>query len=643
MRQRDFYKFFRYLIFGFLLGLALLFSYLRVFELYELQTYDWRCQVRGARPVSKDVVLIDIWDDTLRNLGAWPFDRHYHAELIDVLGHYGAKAVGFDLLFVEPREGDEAVAQAAARAKNVYFAEAFYQPRLQDGAFAAEKKIAPLLPSYTGAAAGVGHVNAKADLDGKRRRVYPFIVQDGRKEYQLSLQIAKDLFGVKEEEVVLSKGRLRFSKDRAVPLDGEGCLLVNYAGPWQKTFRHYSYYDILAAYLEGRLGLKPRLDLEAFKDKICFVGLTSLGSHDTSPVPIEPVYPMVGMYANVLSSLLQRDFIHRPSRLFNLFLLLVFGAGVLWIAFRLKPVLALLGTLGVLFLFIGGVTGVFLKWGIWLDLFYPCVFFAFLYAASTLTRVMQEVRKREIVERELEIASQIQKSFLPAVLPKREGLDLAVYMKPAKAVGGDLYAFMPLADGRMGVMVGDVSGKGTPAALLMAKAVSEFKFFARDTTDPAEALQALNDSLALESAGGLFVTLTYALFDIKNRELLLSSAGHLPVLRVNLKGETDFLTEGTGIPLGIVEGVSFPRLKMEMQEGDRLIFYSDGISEARNRKKEEYGVEKLQRVAAAYRSFGAEALLERTMADVHRFVGRADQHDDMTLLIAGVRYAQNQA
>ena len=630
-------KYLRYGLAVFLGAFICLLSYFRAFELYELQTYDWRCQLRGPRPVSDEIVLIDIWDDTLKELGAWPFDREYHAELIKVLKAYGAKAVAMDLLFVEPRDGDAAVAEAAKEAGNIYFAYAFFDPTPEKGVFQDTRILAPLLDSYRSAGKGTGHVNVKADIDGKRRKVFPIVYHESKPSFQLSLKMAMDVLGLKEKEVVVSPGRhILFSKDLKLPLDDQGYFFVNYAGRWEKTFQHYSYYDVLASYLEMVQGVKPRIEPEKLQGKICFVGLTSLGSHDTSPVPIQSIYPMVGLHANILNSILKKDFISRLDRLWNVLISLAVVLGVLVIVLRFKPVVALGGTVLALFGYAAFVMGCFALWGLWVDLFYPLVLFVISYAAATLGRTVFEIRKRELIENELKIASQIQKSFLPAAVPQERGLEVAVYMKPAKAVGGDLYSFVALGEGLLGVMLGDVSGKGTPAALFMAKAVSEFKFFSRDKNDPAQVLSDLNDSVAGESTGGLFVTVTYVIFDVKRKKAVFSNGGHLPMVLSRQEGGASLLQMDDGMPIGVIQGVPFSNSEISLKQGDCLVLYSDGISEARNRKKEEYGVEALQSSIQENRGLSAQEIIDRSILSLGQFAGRADQHDDMTLIVVKV-------
>lgn len=629
-------RFFRRLLFACIFAGTLAFSWFRTFDLHEFQTYDWRCQLRGPRPVSSDIVLIDIWDDTLKALGAWPFDRQYHAALIEALKTAQAKALVFDVLFVEPHPSDPRVTAAAKDAGNVYFAFAFSSPAVAGRKFVSDRIQSPLLNSYAEAAKATGFVNTKADGDGKRRRAIPAITYQGKEYYQFSFRVAMDALSVRPEEVVHRGNRLLFSDKRVIPLDDDGYYIVNYAGKWTKTFKHYSYWDIVAAHAESLAGEKPRLNLRDLKGKICFVGLTSTASHDANPIPIESVYPMVGSYANVLNSILNKDFIYRLDRFSNLIILALIALWIIRISFRLGPIRALFWTLVIMALYAGYAVTCFLQWGLWIDLFYPLVLFLGVYAATTLAREVFEMHKRERIENELKIASQIQRSFLPAAPPQAKGLDVAAMMRPAKAVGGDLYTFVPLAEGKTGVMVGDVSGKGTPAALFMAKVVSEFKFSARDHTDPAAALFILNNSITSESTGGLFVTLAYAIFESGGREVLLSSGGHLPVIRVGPGGEKERIAPGEGMPIGVMAGASYGNLRRTLVRGEIFAFYTDGVTEARNSRKQEFGEAALEEAIAARRDGKASEILNEVTARLQQFVGKAEQHDDVTLIIVKV-------
>lgn len=625
------------ILLGFAVSAALLGSYFKVLEPYELQTYDLRCQIRGPRPVSPDIVLIEIANDTLAQLGRWPFDREYHASLIDILGSIGVRAAAFDILFVESSPQDSLVIEAAKNSANTYFPVAFTKPRFKDGRYESSEKEWPIAPGYGEATKGISHVNVAADIDGKRRRAIPKIYAAGKDCYQLAFRVAMDLLNVPEKDVVYKPGKfMRLGAKVDIPLDEKSQMIVSYAGKWETTFKHYSYLDIIAAYLEMGSGEKPRIDLNELKGKICFIGLTAAGSHDISPITIQPVYPMVGLHANVLNAILMNDFIRRADPWVNLLILLFFAALISWISSRHKPIIALLWTLGIMLVFAGIAMLLFFFFGVWIDLFYPLLMFILVYAVSTFTRTMTEMRKRELIENELKIASQIQRSFLPETLPELEGFQVAVYMKPAKAVGGDLYTFIKIGDRQIGVMAGDVSGKGTPAALFMAKAVSEFKFSARDLSDPSEALMKVNNSIASESTGGLFVTMSYAIFDVEAMSLKISNGGHLPMVVATAAGASELLLADEGMPIGVMPDIPFANSERALVSGDCFAFYSDGVSEARNKKADEYSIERLQAMIQKLHAGTAKEILDGTVEDLNEFMGTADQHDDITLLIVKV-------
>lgn len=591
--------------------------------------------------MSPDIVLIDIADDTLSQLGAWPFDREYHSNLIQTLGHFGAKAVIFDILFSEPWENQQSdllVAQSSAEAQNVYFGMSFSGLKQKKGAWTAEKVAAPVLPAYAAAAKGVGHVNTSPDMDGKRRRTIPVIFHDGKPTYQMVFRAAADIFGAGVGGMRFKPGRyLEVAPGRRVPLDEKGCFIISYAGQWEKSFRHYSFVDIIFSAYQISQGEEPRLPLstlESLKGKICIVGHAAHGTVDISPIPIQSVYPMVGSYANILNDILMKDFITRLDRWANVLLLLLFGALIVWISTHHKPTRALVLTLAAMTVFAGGAVAVFCAAGWWVDLFYPTIVFMLLYASVTLQRVLHEMKKRELIESELKIASQIQKSFLPASMPEVKGITLAAFFQPAKAVGGDLYAFVKMpSDRQLGVMGGDVSGKGTPAALFMAKTVSEFKFSARDRQDPGQALEQVNNAIASESTGGLFVTMAYAIFDVGEMKMLLSNAGHLPLVSVQKDGAAELLTAAEGMPIGVMDGVPFDTVSRPLKAGEILAFYSDGVSEARNKKKEEYDVQRLKEQLVKHRALSVNEILDKTVEDLRAFMGKADQHDDITLIV----------
>ena len=195
-------------------------------------------------------------------------------------------------------------------------------------------------------------------------------------------------------------------------------------------------------------------------------------------------------------------------------------------------------------------------------------------------------KKQARTTRELEIARQIQLSFLPASFPKRQDFQIAAYYLPARQVGGDFYDVIPLPNDRFALVIADVSDKGVPAALFMALSRSYVRVYsnprgeALQTLSLENILQAVNDSLADGNQSNMFVTLFYGLFDPQRRSLHYVNAGHNPPLLLrSINGQTEFIG-GNGMALGVFEGVGFEEHDLVLQRGQAIIFYTDGVTEA---------------------------------------------------------------
>jgi sigma-B regulation protein RsbU (phosphoserine phosphatase) len=276
-------------------------------------------------------------------------------------------------------------------------------------------------------------------------------------------------------------------------------------------------------------------------------------------------------------------------------------------------------------------------YGLWIDLFYPILFIAVLYLGLTLYRFIVERHKRLLLENELKVARRIQRSFLPEEPPEKEGLKIAASMNPAEEVGGDLYDFLDIDEKKIGVMVGDVSGKGVPAALFMAKTVSEFKSWARSGEEPSKVLANLNDQISTTSKSGLFVTISFADINMQNRKLILASAGHLPVILARKDQEEPLaISVEEGMPIGLVPGAGFGTKEVDLKQGDVIAFYSDGVTEAMNPKREEFGEKRLKDTIRQVKDLEPQAIIEEIHRRIKKFAGHAPQHDDITIIIVKV-------
>src|ERR687898_604865 len=244
-------------------------------------------------------------------------------------------------------------------------------------------------------------------------------------------------------------------------------------------------------------------------------------------------------------------------------------------------------------------------------------------------RLEQERVERERIEQELEVARSIQQASLPEEVPTPEGWQIAPYYQPAREVGGDFYDFLELADGRLGVVVGDATGKGVPAALMMASTRSTLRAVAQACESPGDALRRVNDPLATDIPNNMFVTCFYAILDPHSGRLSYANAGHdLPYLHRN--GEAEEL-RARGMPLGLMPGMSYEEGEASLGEGGCVLFYSDGLVEAHDPEGDMFGFPRLRRLVAEH---GQERMLvDFLMGELTSFTGEGwEQEDDITLL-----------
>ncbi len=242
---------------------------------------------------------------------------------------------------------------------------------------------------------------------------------------------------------------------------------------------------------------------------------------------------------------------------------------------------------------------------------------------------------QERTERDLQIARQVQESFLPKQFPEIAGMQFCASYKEALEVGGDWYDFIPLDGDRLAIVVGNVAGKGIPAALMMARMSSAVREFALTEEDPRRVVARVNDRLAAMDAEGSFITLIFALLDPRTRTLRMVNAGHPPpLLRQGSTGRVSETRSCTNFPVGVVQGAEFEAESFRIEPGDSFCLYSDGITEAMNAQQASYGNDRLMSVAARPAASAAQ-LMENILQDVHAFVGSARPSDDLTLVCFG--------
>jgi serine phosphatase RsbU (regulator of sigma subunit)/anti-sigma regulatory factor (Ser/Thr protein kinase) len=256
--------------------------------------------------------------------------------------------------------------------------------------------------------------------------------------------------------------------------------------------------------------------------------------------------------------------------------------------------------------------------------------------AAPALRVGQLVREQEAeaatrqrFEQELEVARLIQQNFLPKQLPELQGWQIAAYYRPAREVGGDFYDVIPLPDGRVGFVVGDVTDKGVPAALVMSATRSVLRASATRLKEPGEVLERVNEHLCPDMPEKMFVTCLYGVLDPETGVLRFANAGHdVPYVKT-----ADGVMElrARGMPLGLMPGMSYEQKEATLQPGDAVLLHSDGIVEAHDPNRDMFGFPRLKETVASGPT--GQELIDRVLSEIEAFTGPdSEQEDDITMV-----------
>jgi serine phosphatase RsbU (regulator of sigma subunit)/ketosteroid isomerase-like protein len=248
-------------------------------------------------------------------------------------------------------------------------------------------------------------------------------------------------------------------------------------------------------------------------------------------------------------------------------------------------------------------------------------------------RLEQEISERERIEQEMRVARRIQQASLPEEVPTLEGWQITPYYQPAREVGGDFYDFYELEDGRVGLVVGDATGKGVPAALVVTATYSMLRAVAQalGSFSPGELLAQVNETLLARIPPNMFVTCFYAILEPNSGILNYANAGHdLPYL---CQGDDAEELRARGMPLGLMSGMSYEEGEASLRQEDNVLFYSDGLVEAHDPEGEMFGFPRLRALVAEHAKEEERSLGDFLMEELYSFVGDSwEQEDDITLL-----------
>jgi len=692
-----------------------IFSFRFALDLEENMGLGLLFALRGARPISSDVVIVSIDKESADKLDIpdnpdkWP--RSLHARLIENLVQEGAAVIAFDVHFIEPRspEDDYLFAQSIRKAQNVVLCEplkakavpAAGNGKAHAGVHNIVKIVKPLDLFAHAAVATAPFVLPRIPFKVNRywrfqteagdsptiptvafqlftSPVYGEFIQllekaspnqagklpraDGRANKTGSIKkLILDIREIFESEPLLAEIMLAELKS-AEPQsrDGERERLltslikmyggtasqyINYYGP-PRTITTIPYYQALQV-REGRVGDR-QVNLQG---KTVFVGLSEIMLADRKDSFYTVFSQANGIFisgveiaATAFSNIAEDTPVKPLSLRFYVLVILFWGVlvGVICRISTLK--IGAMGAVGLSILYLAAAVFLFKAEDVWIPVVMPLLFqtpLAFLGAVATehLWLVKEALIKVRMAD-DLSVARDVQISMLPATCPVIEGFQIAASSTPAREVSGDFFDFIEIGGDRLGFVIADVTGKSVSGALVMTASKSVFRLLSEGELTVGEIMIRANRRIKkdITKAKGMFVALLYVVLNIADRTMSLCSAGQTqPIHLVAKSGEAVLIeTEGDAFPLGILDDADYQETQLRLDSGDIIVFYTDGIVEAMNKANDMYGFDRFLRVVKENKGLDANTFLARIIADVASFVGDAEQHDDLTIVVVKV-------
>lgn len=630
-------------------------------------------------PDQPPALIVDIDEESLAKLGQWPWPRWRVAALVERILAAKPAALAIDVLFVEPdrlspervatempglpaaaREmlftlpsNDEQLGQAIAQgpvtlavAGTDLAGSAPYSFRTPTRLVGAVPGAAPFgFPGRIAsqqairmAARGEGAVNVPPERDNIVRRV-PAVVWIGAHPVPL---LAVDAL-----RLAAGAGAL------GVVGDGAGIVAVRFADfmmptlpdgrVWPRLTPHRPERFVSALAIFQATGASP-----ALTGRVVILGSTATALGDFHATAIAPRMSGPEIQAQVIEAALEGELLRRPPRehLVEAAVVGLFAALVaLALPYR-RPVLAAALLVGAVAALLAMSFGAFAGLRLLVDGLTPAaagfVVFGQMLSAQLATTDRERRRMAEALQHERELAArhegelaaarQIQMGMLPQSFPVRPDIEIHARLEPAKAVGGDFYDVAALPDGRIYFAVGDVSGKGVPAALFMALAKALARAGARRAVPVDVMVTAANAELAAENPAMMFVTLLAGIVDPASGEVAMVSAGHETPLCLLPGREPSPVDDTGGPPLCADETFAYPSVTFRLQPGATLLVVTDGVADARSKADEFYGSERLLHVARSLAGQPARTAVDAVFDDVHRFAAGAEPHDDISVL-----------
>lgn len=607
------------------------------FPFVDHTVYDLGMALRSSPDSGPDVVLIEIDKRSQRECfpePVFPISRHLHqhARLIERLDSAGAAFIVFDILFDRLENVEDSCLDrfrsSLEKSGNVVLASAVEYQNTRDAggqkAISIERFCVPP-ERIRNVAAALGLINVPLDGDNRIRRAC------------LRRQVSGEIM----PSLALAAAGLFLGEDRESLESIEDTILID-----------YSLLTGGIVHIPCRIVLLEDGWQSYVRDKIALVGVTENGAIDHYKTPLSIIsgastarMPGVEIQVASLQTLLSGNGIMRPPKTAGFLGGLAVLIFLLWIISGARPLIGLLEAGGVALILILAAIIVMILAGTSISIA-PLLFgiingTVVMIALNMIgLRTEHDIQTRFVndVKADLSSAHDIQAKLQPRQFPTSDKFDLAGIQIPCKAVGGDYYDIIELPGDRLGILIADVAGKGIGGSLIMSNIQGCFRQIAVESKSPGALFQKMND--VVKSAANVqhfFVTAIYAILDMKSGDLLYADAGHGLAVLCSGTGKTEFLEEG-GVPLGILPDNKWTDHNVQMNPGDILCLYTDGISEATSQKSgkmfDNKGV-----IACLKKTYpnNAQSICENILAECQAFVGDADFDDDWTILVLKIK------
>jgi len=643
-----------------------------------------------APPYDDAVVHVDLNNTSLRDLKDFHPTRAHYARVIRNLGEMKAAVQMCDVIFAgdTSAEYDRQLMEATRQAGRVVFGMAFRMAASRGRPDAAEDPetraylrhttwaipappdadrfyygVDPLitLPPLAQLSLGTGFLTLSPDRDGVIRRL-PLIAryQDGFYP-SFALKSVCEFLKVTPDRVILGQGTITLRdavrpdnprpQDITIPVDARGGMRIAFVGPWG-AMKHYNFSDI---YFSSE---NPDL-LEAFQDelegRIVLLSDISTGSADMGQVPIDEVYPLSGVHANAVNTILAGSFIRELPGGVAMVVEIALLLAVTVLSFHRSALVSAAGTVGLAVLFASTAGLIFLKGNLLVPLVRPLITMVLGWAGLSTWHAVENARlraeierARQLAEHELEIGRKIQTGFLPSRLPTPPGWQIAAHFQPALQVSGDFYDVFELAGGRcLGIVIADVCDHGVGSALFMALTRSLIRAFAlqnadrfgADSTDSTRwsqplALETIRQTNAYiadnHGEAGMFATLFLGILDPATGRLTYVNGGHEPPLFLQT-GHPAAHLKATGLAVGALPDAPYKAESITLEPGDSLILYTDGVTDADDSEGRHFSKQRLVSLVSEDAA-SAQDLVDHVIGALNAHVGRGSPADDVTLL-----------